>query len=117
VAFQVADLAEAMEADAGTPLAELRVDGGAAANDLLMQLQADLLQRPVERPAVLETTALGAAYMAGLAVGFWGSTDELVAQREVDHRFEPGMSADEAAGRRARWSEAVKRAMNWEREG
>jgi glycerol kinase len=115
IAYQVADLVSAMEDDAGAPLAELRVDGGAAANDLLMQFQADLLRVPVVRPTVLETTALGAAYMAGLAVGYWESYDELAANWQVDRRFEPLMPEIEAAERRERWTEAVQRARGWER--
>ena len=97
IAFQSADLLDAMQADAGVRLAELRVDGGAARNDLLMQFQADLLGVPVVRPQVTETTALGAAYLAGLAVGFWKSTDEIAGQWRVERRFEPKMPADRAA--------------------
>jgi glycerol kinase len=115
IAFQVADVLDAMEADTGLAIPELRVDGGAAVNDLLMQIQADLLQVPVVRPAVTETTALGAALLAGLAVGFWESPAELEAARRIDHVFEP---CSEAAGvdyRRARWAEAVERAKAWEK--
>ena len=100
IAFQVADLLDAMRPTrASAP--ELRVDGGAAANDMLMQFQADLLGVPVVRPAVTETTALGAAYLAGLAVGFWKSVDEITGQWQVDRRFEPGMPADRAAAIRS----------------
>lgn len=113
IAFQVADLVVAVEADAGNPLAELRGDGGAAANDLLLQIQADLLQKPVVRPTVTETTALGAAYFAGLAVGFWSSPEEISSHWRTDRRFLPHLSAAEAAARRARWSEAVSRSRNW----
>ncbi len=81
-----------MEADAGLALAELRVDGGATANNLLMQFQADLLGVPVVRPKVQETTALGAAYLAGLAVGYWKNTDDIRANWQIDRRFEPAMS-------------------------
>ena len=91
IAYQVADLLDAMAADAGIALTELRVDGGAAANNTLMQFQADLLGVPVVRPAVTETTALGAAYLAGLAVGYWSSVDEITGQWQVDRRFEPAM--------------------------
>jgi len=115
IAFQVADLVTAMEADAGAPLTELRVDGGAAADDLLMQIQANILGVPVVRPTVLETTALGAAYMAGLAAGVWSSMDEIAAHWRVDRRFEPQMSEQEAKRLRSRWSDAVDRAKNWER--
>jgi glycerol kinase len=113
IAFQVADVLEAVKSEAATPLGALRVDGGAAVNDLLMQIQADALGVPVLRPRVTETTALGAAYLAGLAVGFWSGTDELRAQRQSDVRFDPKMSADERAERRNRWKRAVDRARNW----
>ena len=108
IAFQVADLLGAMRDDAGIDLAELRVDGGAAANNQLLQFQADLLGAPVVRPTVTETTALGAAYLAGLAVGFWESTDALARHWRVDRRFEPEMPAAAAAARRAEWHEALK---------
>jgi glycerol kinase len=114
IAFQVADLLEAMHADAGIALQELRVDGGAANDDTLMQIQADLLGVPVVRPAVTETTALGAAYLAGLAVRFWGSVDEISGQWQVNRRFEPVLAASAAAAMRARWAEAVARAKAWE---
>ena len=110
IAFQVADLLDAMAADCGIAATELRVDGGAAANDTLMQIQADLLGVPVVRPAVTETTALGAAYLAGLGVGFWKSADELTGQWQVDRRFEPRMPADAARALRQRWTAAVERA-------
>ncbi|MGE0490770.1 MAG: glycerol kinase GlpK [Vulcanimicrobiota bacterium] len=114
IAFQVADVLEAMRADSGLDLVELRVDGGASANNLLMQIQADLLGVPTVRPKVTETTALGAAYLAGLAVDFWKSTDELTDQWQVDRRFEPRLSADEVSARRARWARALERAKSWE---
>jgi glycerol kinase len=114
IAFQVADLLDAMRADAGRPPQELRVDGGAAANNLLMQLQADLLGVPVVRPAVTETTALGAAYLAGLAVGYWKGTDELAGQYRVERRFEPRMPPEQARALQQRWSRAVERAKGWE---
>jgi glycerol kinase len=113
VAFQVADLMDAMRGDFGGQLAELRVDGGASANNFLLQLQADILQLPVVRPKIIETTALGAAYLAGLGAGVWKSRDEIADHWQIDRRFEPAISADEAATRRARWSEAVKRAKGW----
>ncbi|MDA0322509.1 MAG: glycerol kinase GlpK [Verrucomicrobia bacterium] len=115
IAYQVADLADAMQADAGSPITELRVDGGAAASDFLMQFQADLLRIPVVRPTILETTALGAAYMAGLAVGYWESVDEIAQNWQVDRIFEPQMPESQAIHQRARWSEAVERAKGWER--
>ena len=114
IAFQVADVLEAMEADAGVRLADLRVDGGAAANALLMQLQADFLGVPVVKPAVLETTALGAAYLAGLAVGYWQDLLDLARQREVDRIFTPKMPAEEVARLRAGWRKAVERAKGWQ---
>jgi glycerol kinase len=114
IAYQVADLLDAMGADAGIPLKELRVDGGAATNNMLMQCQADLLGVPVVRPSVTETTALGAAYLAGIAVGFWKSADEVSGQWKVDRRFEPAMSRPAAAALRERWTEALGRSKNWE---
>ena len=113
IAYQVGDLLDAVEGDARIPLGELRVDGGAAVNDTLMQFQADLLGVPVVRPAVTETTALGAAYLAGLAVGFWASKDELAQQWRVDRRFEPRLPRAQADALRARWREAVARSRTW----
>ena len=113
IAFQVADVLEAMNKDTRLPLRAMRVDGGAAANDTLMQFQADLLQVPVERPAVLESTALGAAYLAGLAVGFWASTDEIAAQRESVRVFTPQAESKSMEDRMARWKEAVRRSQGW----
>jgi glycerol kinase len=109
IALQSADLLQAMQHDAHAPLTELRVDGGASANDLLMQFQADLLGVPVVRPHVLETTALGAANLAGLATGFWRDEADIARHWQVDRRFEPAMSRDEAAARMAAWHEAVAR--------
>jgi glycerol kinase len=113
IALQVADLADAMRSDASSALHELRVDGGASVNDGLLQYQADIMQLPVVRPKVTETTALGAAYLAGLAVGAWKRQDEIARHWQVDRRFEPSMSADWSASIRARWNEAVKRALHW----
>ncbi len=113
IAFQVADLMEAMGSDAAEPITDLRADGGAAVNNSLLQFQADILQLPVVRPTVTETTALGAAYLAGLAVGVWKDRDDLADQWQVDRRFEPKMSPKQAAERRARWSEAVERSKGW----
>ena len=109
IAFQSRDVADAMSADAGLALRTLRVDGGAAANDFLMQFQADILGVPVQRPAITETTALGAAYLAGLASGFWNSIEEIAGQWRVERVFEPRMSADERETRYAAWGEAVGR--------
>jgi glycerol kinase len=113
IAFQVADVLEAVHSETGTPLAALRVDGGASVNDLLMQFQADVLGVPVVRPQVTETTALGAAYLAGLATGFWAGPEELRTKRQGDKRFEPRMDPADRAERRGRWQKAVERAKNW----
>ncbi len=113
IAFQVADVLEAVHSETGTPLGALRVDGGAAVNDLMMQFQADLLGVPVVRPRVTETTALGAAYLAGLATGFWANPDELRAKRKDDVRFVPRMDEADRKVRRARWQRAVERSKNW----
>jgi glycerol kinase len=113
IAFQSADLLDAMRADAGQPVAELRVDGGACKSDLLMQFQADLLGVPVVRPAVTETTALGAAYLAGLGVGYWKSPDEIASQRAIERRFEPRMNPERGAELRATWKRAVERSRGW----
>jgi glycerol kinase len=113
IAFQVADVLEAVHSETGTPLGALRVDGGAAVNDLMMQFQADVLGVPVVRPRVTETTALGAAYLAGLATGFWASPDALREKRQGDVRFEPRMDTNERAERRGRWQRAVERSKNW----
>jgi glycerol kinase len=117
IAFQVADVLTAMEADSGLPTAELRVDGGATVNDLLMQIQADLVGVPVVRPRVQETTALGAAYLAGLATGVWKDTAEISARWQVEKTFEPSLDRTQAAERRARWRRAVERARSWENIG
>jgi glycerol kinase len=114
IAFQVADILDVMKEDSGLNLSELRVDGGAAANNLLMQFQADILGVPVVRPKVVETTALGAAYLAGLAVGFWRDWQEVQGAWQMDRTFSPSRSADEVAHRRSRWQEALKRARDWE---
>jgi glycerol kinase len=113
IAYQSAELAEAMQKDAGIGLKELRVDGGASRNDLLMQFQADVLGVPVIRPVVTETTALGAAYLAGLAVGFWSSMEEIAAMWQVERRFEPSMPARERTERLLQWRRAVERARGW----
>ena len=113
MAFQSADLLDAMISDADEPIPELRVDGGAARDDLLLQFQADILRIPIVRPTVVETTALGAAYLAGLATGFWKSTEELKSNWKVDRTFEPQMSADQVARKRADWNKAVRRSLGW----
>jgi glycerol kinase len=114
IAFQVADVLTAMESDSGIAIQELRVDGGACANNLLMQFQADIMQSPVVRPQVIETTALGAAFFAGLAVGFWSNVDDIQSIWKAERVFEPKMKPDEAAMRRARWAQALERSRAWE---
>jgi glycerol kinase len=113
IAYQSAELLDAMRSDAGGLVHEVRADGGAARNDLLMQFQADLLGVPVVRPRVTETTALGAACLAGLAVGFWASKDEIAAQWQVERRFEPALPAARRDELMARWSRAVAHARAW----
>jgi glycerol kinase len=132
ICFQVADVLEAMAADAGAKdraandragshragsdaggIHALRVDGGAATNDLLLQLQADLLGAPVERPVVAETTALGAAYLAGLAIGYWSSLADIESNWALDRRFEPAMSADRRQSMLHDWHRAVERSKAW----
>ena len=102
-----------MEADSGISLAEMRVDGGAARNNMLMQFQADLLGVPVVRPRITETTALGAAYLAGLAVGYWKDAEEIGAQWQAERCFEPNMSRDQVDSLLASWRKAMERAKNW----
>lgn len=116
IAFQVADVLRAMDADTGIPCRELRVDGGAAANDLLMQFQSDLLGIPVHRPAVLETTAMGAAYLAGLATGFWSSIGEIAGTRQ-GRVFQPAGDRARTDRLYARWQDAVQRAHGWNAGG
>ncbi len=116
IALQSADVLEAMQLDAGIALSELRVDGGAAANDLLMQIQADLLGVPVVRPRTLETTALGAAYLAGLGVGLWSEASVIADNWRGAARFEPRIGADERASRLAHWRRAVDRAREWHQD-
>jgi glycerol kinase len=113
IAYQVKDVLSAMEADSGIEIKELRVDGGATVNDTLMQFQSDILRIPLVRPKILETTALGAAYLAGLAVGFWKDTDEIKKQWQVDKRFEPKMSDDEAKTLLYKWNKAVEKSKGW----
>ncbi|MEK7436316.1 MAG: glycerol kinase GlpK [Pseudomonadota bacterium] len=113
IAFQSAELLQAMQKDAGIRLQELRVDGGAATNDTLMQFQADILGVPVLRPKVLETTALGAAYLAGLATGVWKNTAAISRQWAVGRRFEPAMSRADAQARMSGWTRALERSKNW----
>jgi glycerol kinase len=113
IAYQVCDVLTAMEADSGIKLKELRVDGGASSNKLLMQFQANLLGVPVVQPKVSETTALGAAYLAGLAVGYWKDQTTIAAQWGAEHTFKPGMRKGARSGLRARWKKALRRAKGW----
>jgi len=115
IAFQTRDVLQAMEKDAGAPIKELRVDGGATVNNLLMQIQADVLNTKVVRPKVTETTALGAAYLAGLAVGYWDSVDEIQQQWQVDKTFEPGEMQNREKELRG-WQKAVKASLAWAEE-
>src|SRR5213075_1535471 len=114
IAFQVADVLRAMEADAKIRLKELRVDGGASANNLLMQFQSNLLNVPVIRPKVTETTALGAAYLAGLAVKFWKSQAEIAQQWQEDRRFTPAMKGAQRKTITSDWARALERAKAWQ---
>jgi glycerol kinase len=113
IAFQTADVLEAMEADAGTPVKELRVDGGATVNNTLMQFQADVLGVPLVRPKVTETTALGAACLAGLAVGYWKDIRELEEHWQREKTFQPAMDAGKVAALKRDWRKAVGRAKGW----
>ncbi len=113
IAYQVADVLDAMENDAGLSLTQLRADGGASANDLLMQFQSDILQVPVLRPRISETTALGAAYLAGLAVDYWGSLEEISTQWQLDRQYDPAMEKDAVAALRSGWKKALDRSKAW----
>jgi glycerol kinase len=113
IAYQSAELLAAMQLDAACQVSEMRADGGAARNDLLMQFQADLLGIPVVRPRVTETTALGAAYLAGLACGFWESPEAIERQWQVERRYEPGMPLEQRSELLARWARAVDHARTW----
>lgn len=117
IAYQTRDVLSAMEADSGLSLKLLKVDGGAVANNLLMQFQADILDVKVERPQCIETTALGAAYLAGLATGFWSDTEELVQRYQIDRHFQPQMAEDKREASYQGWLKAVSRVKDWEREG
>jgi len=113
IALQVADVFEAMEKDAGLTLTELRVDGGASKNNLLLQMQADILGVPVVRPHIVETTALGAAYLGGIAAGLWSGTQDISTMWQEDRRFEPQWSVEQRHVKRARWRQALERAKSW----
>jgi len=113
IAYQTRDVAEAMEADSGIEMRSLKVDGGAVKNNFLCQLQSDIIGSEIVRPVVDETTALGSAYAAGLAVGYWSDPDELRSNWQVDAEFEPEMDRDDADRRYDRWSDAVDRSRDW----
>ena len=113
IAYQTMDVLNAMEADSGITIKELRVDGGATVNNLLMQFQADILNTKVVRPKVTETTALGAAYLAGLAVGYWKSIDHIQDQWQVDVQFESRMPGEKQADLKKGWQRAIKSAIAW----
>ncbi len=114
IAYQVKDLLDAMEKDAGEPLSVLRVDGGASVNNFMMQFQSDILRKPIDRPKMVETTAFGAAFLAGLAVGVWKDISDIGSIRESDRVFQPGMDAQEAAALHKKWLKAVERSAKWE---
>ncbi|MCI8839608.1 MAG: glycerol kinase GlpK [Oscillospiraceae bacterium] len=116
MAYQVNDVLQAMRADSGIDLSALKVDGGASANNLLMQMQADISGAPVNRPMCVETTAMGAAYLAGLAVGYWSGREDVIKNWAIDRTFEPAISEGERARRCKGWSRAVKRAYGWAKE-
>jgi glycerol kinase len=113
IAYQTRDIAEAMEADSGVETTSLRVDGGAVRNNYLCQLQSDIIQTDIVRPEVDETTALGSAYAAGLAVGYWDSVDDLRSNWKVEREFEPEMEQAEADDKYDRWDDAVERSLDW----
>ena len=116
IAYQVNDVLDAMEADSGISLAALKVDGGASANDFLMQTQADIIDAPVNRPVCVETTAMGAAYLAGLAVGYWKDRGEVLANWTIDRTFTPAISEADRASRIKGWNKAVRYAYGWAKE-
>ena len=116
IAYQVSDVLSAMRADSGITLSSLKVDGGASANNVLMQMQADILQCEVNRPVCVETTALGAAYLAGLAVGYWKSIDEIQNKWATERTFAPAISPEESEAKLKGWQKAVKRSYAWEEE-
>lgn len=116
IALQVCDVIDAMKADAGVQVKALRVDGGASANNFLMQFQADMLDAPVHRPACVESTAIGAAYLAGLAVGYWKSTEDVLKNQQIDRVFEPDMDDTERSAKRRGWNKAVKYAYGWAKD-
>ena len=114
--YQVNDVLQAMKADSGIDLAALKVDGGASANNFLMQTQADISDAPVNRPRCVETTAMGAAYLAGLAVGYWASKDDVIKNWEIDRVFEPAITTQERETKVKGWNKAVKCSYGWAKE-
>ncbi len=116
IALQVCDVIDAMKADAGIEVRALKVDGGASANNFLMQFQADILDAPVNRPACVESTAMGAAYLAGLAVGYWSSKEDVVKNQQLDRVFTPNMTKEDRVAKRKGWNKAVKYAFGWAKE-
>ena len=116
LAYQVNDVLQAMRADSGIQLSALKVDGGASANDFLMQTQADIIDAPVNRPKCVETTAMGAAYLAGLAVGYWSSKEEVLQNWAIDQTFKPEITEEESSKRIRGWEKAVKYAYGWARD-
>ena len=116
LAFQVNDVLSAMKADSGIGLSSLKVDGGASANNLLMQMQSDIILAPVNRPVCVETTAMGAAYLAGLAVGYWKNKEDVLKNQAIDRTFTPGITPEESASKIKQWKKAVTYAFNWAKE-
>ena len=116
LAYQVNDVLAAMKADSGIELAALKVDGGASANNFLMQTQADIINAPVNRPVCVETTAMGAAYLAGLAVGYWSGKEDVIKNWAIDRTFQPSIDADSRAAKIKGWNKAVKYAYGWAKE-
>ena len=116
IAYQVHDVLDAMRADSGISLSELKVDGGASANNFLMQSQADIINAPVNRPKCVETTAMGAAYLAGLAVGYWKDQNEIRKNWAIDRTFTPAITEEERAKKLKGWNKAVKYALHWAKD-
>ena len=116
IAYQVNDVLEAMKADSGIQLSALKVDGGASANDFLMQTQADIINAPVNRPQCVETTAMGAAYLAGLAVGYWQNKEDVIRNWKIDRTFTPSICEEDRQKKIKGWNKAVKYAYGWAKE-
>ena len=116
IALQVCDVIDAMKADAGIDVRALKVDGGASANNFLMQFQADMIDAPVNRPACVESTAIGAAYLAGLAVGYWKTKEDVIKNQQLDRVFTPDMAPEEREAKRKGWNKAVKYAYGWAKD-